>query len=115
MSDARERLNEVLENLIAFTSRFEYTQHWAENFKQSKQTLTEFEPVDSDDFIPFRIYSLVARRLLETSFRSWVFGGMGSWNDLAFSGEGQAEYTSLTRELYEAICNSIVSAVNSYP
>ena len=115
VSDARDRLNEVLKNLIAFASKFEYTQHWAENFKQNKQTLTEFEPVESDDFIPFGTYSLAARQLLETSFRSWVFGGMGSWNDLAFSGGNQDEYSSLTKELYEAICNGIVAAVNSYP
>jgi hypothetical protein len=113
--DARDRLNEVLENLVSFSSKFEYTQNWAENFKRSKKTLTEYEPVESDNFIPIGVYSLEARRLLETSFRSWVFGGMGSWNDLAFSGDNQEKYTSLTKELYDAICNGIVSAVNSYP
>jgi hypothetical protein len=113
--EARVRLSDVLENLIAFSSRFEYTIHWAENFKRSKQTLTDYQPIESDDFIPHGVYSLEARQLMETALQSWVFGGMGSWNDLAFSDDDQKQYAELSKELYEAICNAIVSIANSYP
>lgn len=112
VDEGRDRLNKVLENLVSFCSKFEYTQHWAENFRQSKQTLTEYEPIESDDFIPHGFYSKEARQLLETAYGSWVFGGMGSWNDLAFSGDDHELYSSLSLELYDAICNGIVSCVN---
>lgn len=115
VDEARNRLDRVLENLVSFSSKFEYTQHWAENFRRSKQTLTEYEPSESDDFIPYGLYSRQARQLLETAFRSWVFGGMGSWNDLGFNAVDQDKYHKLSEELYEAICSAIVSAINSYP
>lgn len=115
VSDAREKLGQVLNNLISFAQRFENTQHWAKNFTISRKTLTEFEPQKSDDFIPYDVYSKDARQLIETAFRSWVFGGMGSWIDLAFSGTDQDTYTTLSQELYKAVCNAIVSGVNSYP
>ena len=33
LDEARDRLNQILENLISFSSKFEYMQHWAENFR----------------------------------------------------------------------------------
>jgi len=116
VSESRKQIGKVLENLIAFARRFEHTQNWAENFTNSLKTMNEFEPEDTDDFIPSGIYSKEARQLIETAFRSsGVFGGMGSWNDLAFSGEDQEQYTSLSEELYSTLCQAIVSGVNSYP
>ncbi len=114
VTESREQIARVLRALIEFVKRIEHTQHWADNFNNSLKTLNEFEPQASDDFIPSGIYSKDARQLIETAFRSWVFGGMGSWNDLAFSGEDHEQYAVLTRELYEAVCNAIVSGVNSY-
>jgi hypothetical protein len=115
VSNSRIQFGEVLDNLIEFTERFEHTKHWSKNFQDSRKTLTEYEPQISDDFIPAGIYSKEARQLIETVFRSWVFGGMGSWTDHAFNGEDQDTYKSLTEHLYEAIHQAIVSGVNSYP
>jgi len=115
VSESRAQLGKVLEDLSAFAERFDYTQNWVDNFNNSLKTLKEFDP-KSDDFIPSSIYSKEARQLIETAFRSsGIFGGMGSWNDLAFNGEDQEGYTSLSEELYSTICQAIVSGVNSYP
>ena len=101
--------------LIDFTNQFEHTEHWAGIFDRSRKILEEFEPSESDDFIPDGIYSKEARQLIQAAFASWVFGGMGSWNDLAFNGEDGVQYASLSKQLYEAICSSMASVSNSYP
>ena len=116
VSESRKQIGKVLENLSMFAGRFDHTQNWAENFNNSLESLNEFEPEDSEDFIPSGIYSKEARQLIESVLRSsGVFGGMGSWNDLAFSGENQGQYTALSEELYSTLCQAIVSGVNSYP
>jgi hypothetical protein len=113
VAEMRDQLDVILEKLIHFTSKFDYTKHWSENFTSYRETLHTFQPHDVDDYIPTGFYSKNARQLIEASFRSWVFGGMGSFNDLAFSGPDQDLYMSLSRELYETVCSSIVAAVNN--
>ena len=108
-------MNRVLKQISDFAGQFEYTQHWKTNFETARQTLFDYEPHEADEFIPHGLYSKEARQLIETAFSSWVFGGMGSWNDQAFSGDDQDEYQMLSSDLYDAICRAIVSGVNSYP
>jgi len=115
VEDSRKRLNRVLKQISDFASKFDYTKHWQDNFENARTMLYDFEPQKSDAFLPYGLYSKEARQLIETAFRSWVFGGMGSWNDLAFDGEDQEEYEFLSQDLYDAICRAIVSGVNSFP
>lgn len=56
---------------------------------------------------------LEAIQLLSAAQSSWVFGGMGSWNDLGFEGEDQATYESLSEELYGTVNRAIVAATNA--
>lgn len=113
--ESRITLDGLLETLSNFAQKFEYSAHWSDNFDRSREILEKFEPSESDDFIPRGLYSKEARQLLQAVLSSWVFGGMGSWNDLAFNGEDGNQYTSLTHQLYETICRSISSVTNSYP
>jgi hypothetical protein len=44
---------------------------------------------------------------------AWVFGGMGSWNDLGFAeNDLQRQYEQITRELFTAVLQACVSAAN---
>jgi hypothetical protein len=115
VSMAKDRLDKVLHSLIVFTGKFEFTQHWSENFERSRQALTHVQSSRVDDRIPNGVYSIEAIQLIEAGFASDVFGGMGSFTDLAFSGADQEKYASLSKELYEAMCDAILSGVNSYP
>ena len=64
-----------------------------------------------DTLLPRDGYSLAARRLLAISTKSSdVFGGMGSWNDLSYSG---GLYRDVSDRLYAATNKGFVSAVNS--
>jgi hypothetical protein len=54
--------------------------------------------------------------LLDAAQPAYVFGGMGSWNDLGFHREKQEEYERLSQDLFDALNVSIVEATNaSYP
>jgi len=55
----------------------------------------------------------VARQLLGAARAAWVFGGMGSWNDVGFDGPDQDVYERLTDELYELLNEAIIAAANT--
>jgi hypothetical protein len=61
-------------------------------------------------------WSGTAGRLLDTAGTAWVFGGMGSWNDVGLADPAaRDEYDAVTRELYAAVMQAIVAAVNLGP
>ena len=114
VKESIDNLDSLLETLSGFANRFEHTRHWADNFTASRQVLHN-SSLTFIDLIPNDIYSKDAYQLLQAVLSSWVFGGMGSWNDLVFNGDDANRYESLTKQLYEIICTSIASVVNSYP
>ena len=54
-----------------------------------------------------------AMSLLKASMSAWVFGGMGSWNDMGFDGSKQKEYESVSESLFTVINEAILTAANS--
>lgn len=59
---------------------------------------------------------LPASRLLAASQAAWVFGGMGSWNDLGFDGDDQRKYEAISDNLFRLIYSSLIVTTNlSYP
>jgi hypothetical protein len=42
-----------------------------------------------------------------------VFGGMGSWNDMAFAGEAQVEYDRTSQQLFLTLNEAIQAAANA--
>lgn len=111
---AWENLKSILENLEDFAGRFERTHHWADNFRRSRDILEGTVPIDNDDIFPSSIIHEKNRLLLSTAFSSWVFGGIGSWNDQAFGGKDQDRYEALSDSLFNVIIEAIVVAINMY-
>jgi hypothetical protein len=66
----------------------------------------------SEAFAPKGFLSQNAELALSACENAWVFGGMGSWNDLGFEGKLQEEYEHTTARLFEAINETIVSATD---
>lgn len=67
------------------------------------------------DILPASGFSLEARQLLASAASAFVFGGMGSWNDMGFSEpDTQNEYNRVTQELYEAVKLGLIMASNSF-
>ena len=54
-----------------------------------------------------------AESLIKASMRAWVFGGMGSWNDMGFEGALQTEYENISERLFDAVHEAIEAAVTS--
>ncbi|HEV2282942.1 MAG TPA: hypothetical protein VGX75_11215 [bacterium] len=51
--------------------------------------------------------------MLDACQSAWVFGGTGSWNDLAFDGAVQVEYAQTTERLVLTTCDAIQAAANA--
>lgn len=65
------------------------------------------------DLAPDGVLPSVALSLLDACQSAWVFGGMGSWNDLAFQGDAQAEYVRTSERLFVALTEVIQAAANA--
>jgi len=66
-----------------------------------------------DDLAPDRALPLAATQILWAAQAAWVFGGMGSWNDLWFEGDDQSLYEQLSEDLYQLLNVAIVIAANT--
>lgn len=54
-----------------------------------------------------------AESLLKASMRAWVFGGMGSWNDMGFDQPAQTEYENVSERLFEVVHEAIEASITS--
>lgn len=65
------------------------------------------------DLAPPSFLPPYAENLLAAAQWAWVFGGMGSWNDMSFEGDDSKDYARLTQELYQAVNEAVVVAANA--
>ena len=110
-------LEVVLSRIDAFATR-KNLESFAKAFRAAKDVLSSAEPLSKtyhSDFAPTSDISLEAKQLLAAAQVAWVFGGMGSWNDMGFEGQDQKEYVQISHELYSLLNQVICSAVNSSP
>ena len=53
-----------------------------------------------------------AMSLLDACQTAWVFGGMGSWNDMGFDGDDGREYTRVSDNLFRLITETVPAVAN---
>jgi hypothetical protein len=115
ISDLREQLKKTLAEISDFAFK-QSSENWGKTFENALNSLNSLEPQDSfyhTDMIASDNYELMNRQLLFAAGKSYVFGGMGSWNDLWLQDENeQANYERLTSQLYELVNSSIVASIN---
>ena len=90
---------------------------WAAVFTKSLELLDSSAPAAPyhPDLLPVSGYSLEARQVLASAVQAYVFGGMGSWNDMGFTDpQTRQEYEKVTSEMYETVKRAIIMAANSY-
>ena len=118
LSAVKEHLRYAILRAKNFSERSDVNAlSWASWFAKSLDFLDSPDPKVSfhPDLLPDTGFSLEARQILASDARAYVFGGMGSWNDMGFEqAETQKEYEKVTKELYEAIKLSIIMASNSF-
>jgi hypothetical protein len=65
------------------------------------------------DLAPSGLLDQRALSLLDAAQSAWVFGGMGSWNDVGVPPAHDAEYERVSECLFQALTRAIVAAANS--
>jgi hypothetical protein len=108
-----EELRQTLEEASAFSSRHDLVP-FTIAFERALAALTSESEPELHGLAPPGQLPMAASRLAVASQRAWVFGGMGSWNDIVFRGDENAEYNRISGKLFELINNGIVEAIN-YP
>ncbi|MBE9607544.1 hypothetical protein IAI18_21955 [Acetobacteraceae bacterium H6797] len=65
------------------------------------------------DLFPEGLLSLEARQVFASAAKSWVFGGMGSWNDWGSSREeDQRRYEAISDRFFWAVIAGLVAGTN---
>jgi hypothetical protein len=68
------------------------------------------------DLWPESVGPVLAEALLDAAQSAWVFGGMGSWNDMGFEGADQKEYDRVSEQLFSTANEAIEAGANaSFP
>lgn len=110
-------LASILIDISAFAIDIEY-ENFGNAFKNALAVLSSPEPEQGyyhQGLLPIDHYSLQARQLLTACSAAWVFGGMGSWNDIyVVSEEDNKRYDELSAALYRAINLGVLVATNSF-
>ena len=111
-------LQKAITDAVSFSRKPEVgAGFWADHFTKSLDLLESPAPVMPyhPDMLPDTGFDLEARQVMAAAAQAYVFGGMGSWNDMGFADKNlNNEYEKITKELYEAVKMSIVIASNSY-
>jgi hypothetical protein len=107
---ARAQIAAALQAAHEFAARHNLD-NWAAWFGRGLQHAGEM-PYFADMLSPAT--TAEARELAAMAASSWVFGGMGSWNDLTFGTQAaQAEYEEISGNLYAAVLQGFLASTNS--
>jgi hypothetical protein len=110
--------NQLAENLKAIGdfARRHKLDNFARAFDGGLAQLNSSDPSQGgyhSDLAPNKALPAPAVQLLGAAQSAWVFGGMGSWNDMGFDGDDGKLYDCLSEELYRLLNAAIVAAANS--
>ena len=89
---------------------------WEKWFRKALQLLHDPTPVPPfyADLLPSTVKNIKVRQLLAGTLQAWVFGGLGSWNDVYITDSSlEMEYQQISRSLYKAVMQSVGSVINS--
>lgn len=113
----KEKLRHTLTKIADFAFRQDLNS-WGNQFDKAKSTLDSLTPESNyshSDIIPAAKYSLIAKQIIFSAGSAWVFGGMGSWNDLVFNNKEDNEtYDNLSEQLYSNINEAIIAGINTF-
>lgn len=112
----RETLSNILTGIADFARANKATASWEKTFLAAKAALTEPVPEKASyqDMMAEGALPDANVQLLIAASQSFVFGGVGSWNDIGkFENEESAKkYDELSAVLYQVMNESIIAAVN---
>ncbi len=110
LDDAVARLRKALVHIETY-ARDETYDSFAEIFNEATDTLDAGKPslAGDDPMAPYTNFSDRQAAVFEACSRAWVFGGMGSWNDIG----GGERYDRVSQALYDSLNDCIAAVANS--
>jgi hypothetical protein len=110
---AKTELAASLNKITAFANDHK-VEEWAKVFEKATKTLNDSKPVfPYGDAIINGQYPLQKMQLLCAAAEAYVFGGMGSWNDISYSSDKEEKTNAeLSADLYDKVNNAILTAIN---
>jgi hypothetical protein len=110
LDGAAGRFREALVEIEAY-ARGEKIDNFADIFREAIEVIDGGRPtVDQGAMARFTGFDDRQAALFEACSRAWVFGGMGSWNDIGGTGE---RYDAVSQGLYESLNDCITAVANS--
>ena len=110
----RERLQNSLHAIHGFAEKHGLD-NFAPCFERGVQALGASTPLPATyrgAVTPELNLSLQALQVWGAVMAGWVFGTMGSWNDVSFSGTDQEEYEAVSEEHYQALLQAAALVAN---
>ncbi|TAG27112.1 MAG: hypothetical protein EAZ37_06270 [Burkholderiales bacterium] len=104
-------MSSTLQDAISFSKKHKLD-GFGKAFQSGYSALKADSEPELNGIAPRGQLPLPASRLLAASQAAWVFGGMGSWNDLGFEGDDQKQYEAISDRLFRLINSSLVATVN---
>ena len=87
--------------------------HWDKYLSKASAILVESD--HHSDLLPTVGYSAAAHRLVTAASAAWVFGGMGSWNDMGITDRAAGQrYREITDAFFAAVVDGYLVAANSF-
>lgn len=86
---------------------------FADVFVAARETLEGKELPYPLEFLHFAQMKPEAERLLKAAGRAWVFGAMGSWNDVGVDAALKPRYESASKVLFDALARAVLVSANS--
>jgi hypothetical protein len=105
----------ALMDILAFAQRHR-VEGFTDCFRKAITCLSANDPFElmfHKDLAPAGLLGLTAAQVLAASQAAWVFGGMGSWNDMSFEGEEQTAYERASESLFSLLDECICAGTNS--
>lgn len=114
LPDATAQLRTALTEIHAFAAKHD-CEGFTQCFERGLKVLAHEPGAEAyhRDLYPGPQISSVSE-VLYACQHGWVFGGMGSWNDIGFDGADGKEYNRVSEQLYRAVIGAIPSAVDEY-
>jgi hypothetical protein len=88
-------------------------QPFADAFVAAREALDGKDLPSPLEFLRFTQMKPEAVRLLKAAGRGWVFGAMGSWNDLGVEPALKPRYEAASKALFTALQRAVLVAANS--
>lgn len=112
-SELRESMRAALLRIHSFSKAHDCGP-FTESFSHALESLADEQSNSGDhkDLFVEGTLSEPSRAVLDAAQSAWVFGGMGSWNDLGFEGDAGREYEEVSERLYSVLSEAICVAAN---